>query len=316
MTIKRSLFLPIFLCVFLGLFASGEKENNGEKNGAKAEKALYIISSPEHGEQGSFFNIKFKAMRKIDKAWISLYSPEEKKIQSINAFPIDKSEKEWTALAAVAVWWKAGRWRIRTHLVIDGALFEEDKNFDVIEKDFKELIMKLSAKNTKILKEKSPKKTEQRNRFAEVIKGQNIDSLYFRGPFIMPFQAKRISSPFGEKRTSKYTDGKTSTSRHWGIDYPAPIGTPIVAPGDGKVVLAENRIVTGWTLIIEHAPAVYTIYYHLNKIYVAEGDFVNQNTKTAEIGTTGFSTGPHLHWELRINEVPADPEHLLKNKLF
>jgi len=313
---KRILVWPLFFCFFLGLFASGGRENNDKEHTAKTERALYIISSPEKGELGSFFNIRFKAVRKIEKAWISIYSPEEKKIQTINAFPIDKSEKEWTALAAVAVWWKCGRWKIRTHFIIGGALFEEDKDFDVTEKEFEEFVMNLSAKNTKILQDKSPKKTEQRNRFAEIIKEQNIDSLYWRGPFIMPFPAKRISSTFAEKRTSKYTDGKTSTSRHWGIDYPAPTGTPIAAPGDGKIVLAENRIVTGWTIIIEHAPAVYTIYYHLNKIYIKEGDFVKQNTKIAEIGSTGFSTGPHLHWELRINEIPADPELLLTKELF
>ncbi|UTC75655.1 M23 family metallopeptidase [Treponema sp. OMZ 792] len=314
--LKRKLHVFIFFCFLLNIYASGKAEVSEKEQDAESAKPLYIVSMPESGELGSFFTVKFKAMRGIERAWISVYNVEEKKVQTINAFPIDKSKKEWAVISAVAVWWKSGSWKIRTHLIIEGALFEEDRGFEVLEKEFKELVMNLSVKNTKILKDKSPKKAEQRNRFAEILKVQNLESLYFKGPFSMPFDAKRISSTFAEKRTSKYTDGKTSVSRHWGVDYPAPIGTPIFAPGKGKVVLAENRIVTGWTLVIEHAPAVYTIYYHLNKIHVKEGSFVKMREKIADIGTTGFSTGPHLHWELRINEVPADPELLLKKELF
>ncbi|UTC65081.1 M23 family metallopeptidase [Treponema sp. OMZ 788] len=313
---KRKLHLLIFFCFLLNTYASGKTDAYDGEQKNKSGKVSHIVSMPASGELGSFFTVKFKAKRKIEKAWITIYNTEEKKVQTINAFPVDKSKKEWAAIAAVAVWWKSGKWKIRTHLIIDEALFEEDRGFEVLEKEFKELVMKLSAKNTKILKDKSPKKNEQRNRFAEILKVQNIESLYFKGPFSMPFDAKRISSTFAEKRTSKYIDGKTAVSRHWGVDYPAPIGTPIFAPGEGKVVLAENRIVTGWTLMIEHAPAVYTIYYHLNKIHVSENSFVKQGEKIADIGTTGFSTGPHLHWELRINEVPADPELLLKKELF
>lgn len=313
---KRSFQVLLFFCFLFTLHSSGKKEISDIERKNKSEKALYIISAPDSGDLGSFFNVKFKAARKIEKAWITVYDTSEKKVQTINAFPIDKTEKEWAAIAAVAVWWKIGKWKIRTHLIIDGALFEEDKGFEVLEKEFEEYVMKLSKKNSQILRDKSPKKAEQRNRFVEILKVQNIESLYFKGPFTMPFNAKRKSSTFAEKRTSKYPDGKTSVSRHWGIDYPAPKGTPIFAPGTGKVVLAENRIVTGWTLVIEHAPAVYTIYYHLNKIHVKEGSLVKQGEKIADIGTTGFSTGPHLHWELRINEIPSDPELLLTKELF
>ncbi|MGI5084144.1 M23 family metallopeptidase [Treponema putidum] len=313
---KRSFQVFLFFCFLFSLHASGKTDVSDSEQKNKSEKAPYIISIPASGDLGSFFNVKFKAVRKIEKAWVTVYDTSEKKVQTINAFPIDKTEKEWAAIAAVAVWWKTGKWKIRTHLIIEGALFEEDRGFEVLEKEFEEFVMKLSAKNSQILRDTSPKKTEQRNRFAEVIKMQNLESLYFKGPFVMPFNATRISSTFAEKRTSKYPDGKTSVSRHWGVDYPAPKGTPIFAPGAGKVVLAEERIVTGWTLVIEHAPAVYTIYYHLNKIHVKEEDFVKQGEKIADIGTTGFSTGPHLHWELLINEIPADPELLLTKELF
>ena len=310
--LKKNYVVLFFIFFVFGLYAS----EISDKDKKQENKNVYSVELPKQVELGDFFSVKFSADNKIEKAWITVYDTSEKKVQTINAFPIDKTEKEWAAIAAVAVWWKIGKWKIRTHLIIEGALFGEDRGFEVLEKEFEEYVMKLSKKNSQILRDKSPKKAEQRNRFAEILKVQNIESLYFKGPFAMPFNAKRKSSTFAEKRTSKYPDGKTSVSRHWGVDYPAPTGTPIFAPGTGKVVLAENRIVTGWTLVIEHAPAVYTIYYHLNKIHVKEDSLVKQGEKIADIGTTGFSTGPHLHWELRINEIPADPELLLTKELF
>ena len=215
--LKKSFQVLLFFYFLFTLHSSGKKEVSDIEQKGKSEKALYIISLPDSGDLGSFFNVKFKAARKIEKAWITVYDTSEKKVQTINAFPIDKTEKEWAAIAAVAVWWKSGKWKIRTHLIIEGALFEEDRSFEVLEREFEEYVMKLSKKNSQILRDKSPKKAEQRNRFAEVIKMQNLESLYFKGPFTMPFNAKRKSSTFAEKRTSKYPDGKTSVSRHWGV---------------------------------------------------------------------------------------------------
>ena len=118
---KRSFQVLLFFCFLFALFPSGKKEISDIEQNGKSEKALYIISLPESGDLGSFFNVKFKAARKIEKAWITIYDTSEKKIQTINAFPLDKTEKEWAAIAAVAVWWKSGKWKIRTHLIIDRA---------------------------------------------------------------------------------------------------------------------------------------------------------------------------------------------------
>lgn len=156
--LKKSFQVLLFFCFLFTLHSSGKKEVSDIEQNGKSEKALYIISLPESGDLGSFFNIKFKAARKIEKAWITVYDTSEKKIQTINAFPIDKTEKEWAAIAAVAVWWKSGKWKIRTHLIIEGALFEEDRSFEVLEKEFEEYVMKLSKKNSQILRDKSLKK--------------------------------------------------------------------------------------------------------------------------------------------------------------
>ena len=92
-----------------------------------------------------------------------------------------------------------------------------------------------------------------------------------------------------------------------------PTGTEIVAPASGKVMLAENRIATGWTVIIEHLPGLYTMYYHMSGLKVKEGQTVQQGDLLGPSGATGFATGPHLHWEVRLNSVIVNPDYFIEN---
>ncbi len=76
--------------------------------------------------------------------------------------------------------------------------------------------------------------------------------------------------------------------------------------------MATNRIVTGGTVVIEHLPAVYSLYYHLDTVDVAVNDIVEQGERIGTVGSTGLSTGPHLHWELRVSGVAVDPEQVIR----
>jgi len=92
------------------------------------------------------------------------------------------------------------------------------------------------------------------------------------------------------------------------VDYGVPTGTKVTACGAGKVILARSRIVTGNSIILEHAPGIYSIYYHLDKIEVKEGSMVNTGALLGLSGATGLATGPHLHWEIRVNAENTDPD--------
>lgn len=296
MNIKQILFNILFLgfCVFL--FATGQ------------------IEIPKSAQLGDFITVKFKPSKKINSASIILYGKDEKPMQTVKAFQINK--KEWAAIVGIPVWAQTGTTSVKAVLKYEKKTEEKNISFEIKDKQFDEYTMLLGSKNTDLIYSKSTQKDIQRNRLNEILKTNNSKNIFFHKKFILPFEIKRISSAFAEKRISKYANGNTSTSRHWGIDYPAPTGTPIKAPGDGKIVLAENRVLTGWTIVIEHLPAVYTLYYHLNKIYVEENTFVKMGDVIGEVGTTGFSTGPHLHWELRINEIPCNPEQLITQDIF
>ena len=89
----------------------------------------------------------------------------------------------------------------------------------------------------------------------------------------------------------------------------------VVAAGAGTVVMARFRIITGLTVVIEHLPAVYSLYYHLSRLNVAVGERVEPGTALGTVGSTGLATGPHLHWEVRAAGVAVDPDVLVTTPL-
>jgi hypothetical protein len=98
---------------------------------------------------------------------------------------------------------------------------------------------------------------------------------------------------------------------HAGADYRGAAGTPIEAPGAGRVVLAEPLFFTGNTVVIDHGLGLYSLLAHLSRIDAQVGDAVERGTVVGLLGATGRVTGPHLHWGVRIGAARVDPERLL-----
>jgi murein DD-endopeptidase MepM/ murein hydrolase activator NlpD len=101
-------------------------------------------------------------------------------------------------------------------------------------------------------------------------------------------------------------------SMHEGIDFPAGIGTPIVAAASGKVVFAEWHPQYGKMVEIDHGNGLVSRYAHASVLLVKEGDLVVAGQRVAAVGTTGRSTGPHLHFEVRLNGTPQNPARFLQ----
>ena len=166
-----------------------------------------------------------------------------------------------------------------------------------------------------ILSNPDPEKTRQAERMWAIWAATG-NEIYTEGNFVMPVVSQVQTSVFGTRRIYKYPSGKTSTSIHAGVDWRAPTGTLITAPAAGKVVLAMNRITTGNTVVLEHMPGVYSLYYHMNKLIVSEGDMVITGTTLGEAGATGFATGAHLHYEIRVATENADPAIFMTRKIL
>lgn len=125
----------------------------------------------------------------------------------------------------------------------------------------------------------------------------------FRGRFINPVPGARRSSGFGSRRHP--ISGRTKM--HTGVDLAAPSGTPIKAAGAGKVITAAYLNGYGNTIVIDHGGGVSTLYGHCSRLYARVGQNVSTGDRIAAVGSTGYSTGPHCHFEVRINGRPVNP---------
>ena len=116
-------------------------------------------------------------------------------------------------------------------------------------------------------------------------------------------QMTRISSGFGN-RTDPFTGGR---AYHAGLDFPAPKGTIVLSAGYGQVTFVGERSGYGNTVEITHGSGLVTRYGHLSAFLVKAGQVVDTGTPIARVGSTGRSTGPHLHFEVRQRDVAVDP---------
>ncbi|WP_019505784.1 M23 family metallopeptidase [Pleurocapsa sp. PCC 7319] len=131
---------------------------------------------------------------------------------------------------------------------------------------------------------------------------------FWQGSFVRP-NASSISTGFGVRR---YYNGEfASDYYHKGVDYAGGYGSPVIAPAAGKVSLvgkeSEGFHVHGNIVGIDHGQGVLSVFMHLQDINVSEGAMVKAGQQIGTIGSTGASTGPHLHWGLYVNEVAVDP---------
>jgi len=165
----------------------------------------------------------------------------------------------------------------------------------------------LGQENTDIKTKPDPQKKAEAAELWKLLT-TNSPGLYTTGGFAAPVASNRRTSFYGDRRVYQYTNGSSERSIHGGIDFGVPRGTIVYASAPGLVCMARFRIVTGNTVVLQHAPGVYSLYYHLDSLSVTEGSQIAGGTELGRSGSTGLSTGPHLHWEFRIQGEFADPD--------
>ena len=139
----------------------------------------------------------------------------------------------------------------------------------------------------------------------KIVKGQS-NQFVNDFDFIPPIDSV-ITSPFGKRR---FINGNPR-SPHMALDLRGAVGKEIFAPMAGKVVMAEEHFYGGNKIILDHGGGLFTAYSHLNKFNVEEGESVEQGAIIGFVGMTGRVTGPHLHWEVYLNQERINPELLV-----
>jgi murein DD-endopeptidase MepM/ murein hydrolase activator NlpD len=291
MILKNLRFLVVFGLVFLSFKAAWSMsltENECPERTLKLNKNT--------AKQGEFWDARVLGTKSKPKVWF-----QSKEFEMFEIKTDETGCKEYRALIPIENMSKPGSYAI---LAREGAWEEK---LTVFVKDNEKGIQKIWLDPNK--KSLSPTEKELRE-IGTAFRTKSPKQLW-QGAFIYPSDAPK-SSPFGIRRS--YNNGPTD-SYHKGLDFAAGMGAPVLAPADGEVILtgleSDAYQVHGDTIIIDHGQGLTSIYMHLSKILVKKGDLVKKSQKIGEVGHTGISTGPHLHWGTYLYGISVDPELFL-----
>ncbi len=145
------------------------------------------------------------------------------------------------------------------------------------------------------------------NKYYIPVRNQSEPSRYYTEGFLLPVRG-RLTTEFGETR---YVNDFPTSYRHLGLDIAADAGTEVKAVNRGKVVLARSFILTGNTVMIDHGEGLFSVYHHMLNLSVKAGEIAERGQKIGEVGSTGFSTGPHLHFMISYYMMNLEPGYFL-----
>lgn len=182
---------------------------------------------------------------------------------------------------------------------------EYTNELEVVSRDFK--VQKLIVDPNIEATTRNDAAYEEFRRIFNPVRLSSAPERYYDEPFILPTKG-RLTTEFGEART---VNGALTSYRHNGIDIGASRGTQVLATNTGKVALAYNLILTGNTIIIDHGEGIFSVYEHMDSMTVTEGDMVRAGDLIGTVGSTGFSTGPHLHFMISYFDINLEPGYFI-----
>ena len=309
--IKTVMFIVIFLSA---VYVIGLQENYLDLKKAENAVPLEVVPEPEQAPEpepvpeivlsgmelqpGGCFEIYLRGLTERDEIKIStpmaleqpdFFAHQEGKLAIV---PINCRTKE-------------GDYGYKVQILRDGeTAAEKDEILKVLPKEFEKQYLTVSTTQQA---QRSDENFDEDKVHTDRAKAVTADMPLWEDVFIKPVEG-RISTGFGMIR---YVN-KTESGRHSGLDLAAAKGTPVKAANNGIIRLSMMLKVTGNTVIIDHGFNIYSSYAHLDKLLVKEGDQVKKGDIIGEVGSTGFSTGPHLHWTTTIGKVFINPETLME----
>jgi murein DD-endopeptidase MepM/ murein hydrolase activator NlpD len=189
-------------------------------------------------------------------------------------------------------------------------LKEKDQNlyeifFKVEDREYKAEKLKVDPKRI-VLSPKDQRRADEEQVVLNKIYASSPDMMLFKASFKQPVES-HITSVYGTKRVYN----KEKKGQHLGIDYRAAIGDKVPVTNAGKVVYAGDLFYTGWTVIIDHGLDIFSVYGHLSKPLVEAGQSVEKGQVIGLSGNTGRTSGPHLHWGVKVQGQYIDGINLI-----
>ena len=283
-----------------------QPSNNNQSNNTQP-KYIIIPESPQPGEP-----VTIASVTAIKDAQLIINDKQAAKAQAF-LVPAENGQPSFTAaLLTVPSTAEPGDALIKLNNEL-GVFLEIP--FTIAPREFRSETITLTPSLTSLVSDPNPRRTAESERLWQILI-TNGTQVYHADKFVLPVTSTRRTSLFGTRRINAYSDGRRVTSIHAGVDFGIPTGTEVRACGRGKVILSRDRILTGNSVIIEHAPGIYSIYYHLDSLIAKENTIVEAGSVIGLSGSTGFSTGPHLHWELRVSTENTDPDAFANRPLI
>jgi murein DD-endopeptidase MepM/ murein hydrolase activator NlpD len=225
-------------------------------------------------------------------------------------FAYDGGSKQWFALAGTSFETKPGSYPVELKAeTSSGQPISFEKKIRVEHQSYPQVPLKVAGKYTAPNPEDQAAILKDKETKADIFKTVSSDRKW-RGSFAPPATAE-ISDVFGVQRVFN----GTVQSTHQGLDFRVPTGTPVSAVNRGRVILARPLFFEGNCVVIDHGQGLLSLYLHMSKFSVKEGDDVEKGQEIGFSGGTGRATGPHLHLAVRWQGVYLDPQALLKLKL-
>ncbi len=187
-----------------------------------------------------------------------------------------------------------------------GKVYSKTLSLKVQKADF--AVQKLTLPRSMV--DLDPKTLERVNRESKKLKalfGGVQEERLWKGAFSRPVEGE-VTTGFGLRRV---INGQRK-SPHTGVDLRADEGTPVLACNCGRVALVDDLFFSGKSVILDHGEGLYSMYFHLSEIAVGEGDRIHTGNLLGRVGSTGRSTGPHLHWGIIIRGARVDPLSFLR----
>jgi hypothetical protein len=266
------------------------------------------ISFSQGAERGEALRGHFQFDETLDGLEATLRQKQGDLLLHAKGFAIDEQGRNWCLLMGVPSTVEAGTYSMTVRGFRGRRFILYLADVEIRYKSFRSEEILFNRSLSELLTSPDPRKIEESRELAGLLASFSARSIFQTGPLSLPVESRRRTSGYADRRLYRYADGGSSRSFHNGIDLAAPAGTPVFASGAGRVVLARQRIMTGNSVVIEHLPGVFTLYYHLEEIEVREGQRLYQGQRIGTVGMSGLATGPHLHWELRVSGTAVDPD--------
>ncbi|KKP36031.1 MAG: Peptidase M23B [candidate division TM6 bacterium GW2011_GWF2_32_72] len=270
------------------------------------QAAFVNVNGESCVNQGKTLHIKFRVNKPVDSAIVSALSqefvavPESKNSLIYESFvPVACEEEPKDDVLKISIKEKTG------------GVCSLESNLKVVQSQFKRQQINVSAQKMDEEAKVAADNERLESLLAEALKNSPKEKLW-SGSFCTPLEIKNVYTDFGTIRTTQLK-GRYS---HKGLDVADMPKSAVWATQHGKVIVKDRFVFSGNTVVLDHGCGVFSLFFHLedmnNKIEV--GQLVKQGTPLGTTGMTGYATGYHLHWEMRVNNISVDPRQWVDTK--